>query len=193
MASEILRQPERNKALPANMQSITTGIAKAAISQAKEAIATAVQSFNSIKEKQVDFIGLDEAFIQGAAFAESPAKYLAQVYMSVKPENEIVPIADVFARLRQHEPHSRQGLASFLKSGIQEALEGLKIQMDPNLERPLIPIPLDELITAEKLRNPDKKKLQASVQVINEMFKTLRNIQGDVSDLQLKMLLNVRA
>jgi hypothetical protein len=193
MASGILRQPESNRALPANIQAVTTSITKAAITQAKEAIDNAVQSFNSIQEKRPDFTVFDEVSILDAAFAESPAKYFAQALTTTTPENEIVAMGDVFARLRQHDLHFQKGVASFLKSGIQEALAGLKIPMDPNLVRPLIPTALDELITPEKLRSPDKKKLQASVQVINEMFKTLRTFQGDVSDIQLKMLQNVRA
>jgi hypothetical protein len=189
--AEILRSPESNRAVPSNMQGVATGIAKAAVVQAKEALDNALQSFNSIKEKQADFAGFDESSIQVAGHAENPSKYFANAHSKTNADG-LVSMSDVFARLRQHDLQYHQGIASFLRSGIQEALAGLKIQIDPKAARPPIPIPLDELITPEKLRNPDRKKLQTSVQVINEMFKTLRTIQGDVSHLQIKMLHNMR-
>jgi hypothetical protein len=193
MASEILRSPESNRALPSNIQGVATGIAKAAGHQAKEALDHAIQSFNAIREKQTEFAGFDEASIQVAGHAEHPLKYFNHAYATKSLNDDgIVPMNDVFARLRQPNLHYQQGIASFLKSGIQEALAGLKINMDPSVARPVIPTPLDELITPEKLRNPDRKKLQSSVQVINEMFRTLKTVQGDVSDMRLKMLQNIR-
>jgi hypothetical protein len=189
MASEILQSPQ-SKALPSNLQGVATGISKAAVVQAKEALDYAIQSFNSIKEKQADFTGFDEASIPVAGHVESPVKYFAQGGRT--NVDGLASTDDVVARLRLHNFQYQQGIASFLKSGIQEALAGLKIKTDPTVVQPQIPIPLDELITPEKLRNPDRKTLQTSVHAVNEMFKALRNLHGDVSHMRLRILNSVR-
>jgi hypothetical protein len=194
MASEILRTPESSRALPSSIQRVATGIAKAAGVQAREVIDRAIQSFNGItsNEKQPWF---DETVVQAAGHADHPSKYFIQANGKMKNLNGsgIIPMDQLLSKLRRSDLNFQRGVSSFLKSGIQEALGSLKIIPDPKIQHPEIPIPLDELISPEKLRNPDRTKLQTSVQVIDEMFITLKKVQSDVSDLRLRMLSSVRA
>ena len=199
MAAEIIRTPETNRALPPNIQAVASGISSAAKSQPKELIDHAIQSFKSIQEKQ---LGTDELFrllgeksAQAAGHADHPLKYFTNESRTRKNPNHngIVSMNDVLSRLRNQSLHFHQGISSFLKSGVQESLASLKISINPGLTRPPIPKPLDELISTEKLKNPDRAGLQASLQVMNEMFSTLKSLQSDVSDLRVNMMRSIRA
>lgn len=196
MASEISHTPETNRALRA----VAAGIAAAASAQAKESIDHAIQSFAwaSIKEKRGStdewLALLGETTVQAAGHADDPLKYFTQLSSMTKPlnHNGIISMDEVISSLRKQDLHFQQGVASFLKSGIQEALASLKISSNPNIPLPVIPVALDELISPEKLRNPDRTKLQASLQVINEMFSTLKNMQSGITDLRVNMLRSIR-
>ncbi len=199
MAAEIIRTPETKRALPPNIQTVASGISSAAKSQPKELIDHAIQSFKSIQEKQ---LGTDELFrllgdtsAQAAGHVDHPLKYFTyESGIRKHPDhNSIVSMNDVLSRLRNQSLHFHQGISSFLRSGVQESLASLKISSNPGLTHPPVPTSLDELISTEKLRNPDRDGLQVSLQIMNEMFSTLKSLQSDVTDLRVNMMRSIRA
>lgn len=198
MASELLRPAVTNRALPPNMQAVASDISSAASLQAKESIDQILESFTSIQEKQpgtdelVTLLG--ETTVQAAGHADHPLKYFQEYGTRTEPNhNGIVSMAEVLSNLRKQELHFQQGVDAFLKSGIQEALASLKISPNPNIPRQPIPAALDDLISPEKLKNPDRTKLQSSLQIISEMFSTLKIMQRDISGLRVGMLRSIRA
>ncbi len=100
---------------------------------------------------------------------------------------------DVLSNLHKQDLHLQSGIAAFLKSGIQEALASLKISVNSNISHPTIAVALDELISPEKLKNPDRNKLQISSQIVSVMFSTLQKMQRDISDLDVGLLRSIRA
>lgn len=198
MASELLRPTVTNRALPPSIQAVASGISSAASLQPTESIDQILESFTSIQKKQpgVDELVtlLGETTVQAAGHADHPLKYFQEYGTRTEhDDNGIVSMAEVLSSLRKQELHFHQGVDAFLKSGIQEALASLKISPNPNIPRPLSPAALDNLISPERLKNPDRTKLQSSLQIINEMFSTLKRMQRDISDLRVGMLRSIRA
>ncbi|MCI0446674.1 hypothetical protein L0152_26165 [bacterium] len=185
------------KVLSSNLKAVAEQISNTAIAQGKESIERAIQSFSFIEQKQLeDVIALlNENRVHDAAYAEDPLKYFTEINKAKKnPEGkQLVSAEQVILSLRNQHLHYHDGVTSFLKTGIQEALASLKINASPNSPPDGIALNLDELLSPTNLANPDRKKLQASLKVMNEMFLTLRKMQMDVSNLRLNMLHSVRA
>jgi len=186
-----------SNAITSNLRSIAEQISDTAVAQGKESIERAIQSFSFIEQKQLQHVIalLNENRVHETAFAEDPLKYFTEINKTkrISEGNELVSVDQVISALRNQHLHYHDGIASFLKTGIQEALASLKINPSSNITPDGIALTLDELLSPTSLANPDKTKLQASLQVMNEMFSTLRKMQLDVSNLRLNMLHSVRA
>jgi hypothetical protein len=200
MAPEILHAPETKSALPFDIQAVAANIAQAASVQGKESIDRALQSFEWVSIEKES--GNDEwqallgkTTIQTSGHADPPLKYFTHLHNAKKElnGNGIVSMDRLLSNLRRHDLNFQQGVASFLKSGIQEALSSFKISLEPNVSRPQIPVALDELISPDKMKNPDRERLQPALQVMNEMFSTIKNMQSDISNLRMNMLRSIRA
>jgi hypothetical protein len=184
-------------AISSNLRAIAEQISSSAITQGKESIERAIQSFSFIEQKQLEHVIalLNESRVHDAADVEDPLKYFTEINKT-KENHEakaLVSSEQVLMGLRNQHLHYHDGVTSFLKTGIQEALASLKITITPNSPLDGFESNLDELLSPTNLANPDRKKLQASLQVMNEMFSTLRKMQMDVSNLRLNMLHSVRA
>lgn len=186
-----------NKVLSSSLKAVAEQISNTAIAQGKESIERAIQSFSFIEQKQLqhEVAFLNEKRVHDTAYAEDPMKYFTEFNKTKKNSEakELVPAEQVLLGLRNQHLHYHDGVTSFLKTGIQEALASLKINPAPNSPLDGVALNLDELLSPTNLTNPDRKKLQASLQVMNEMFSTLRKMQMDVSKLRLNMLNSVRA
>ena len=183
------------KVVSSNLKAVAQQISTNAIAQGKESIERAIQSFSFIEDKQLQLEILNENRVQDAAYAEDPLKYFTEINKTKRaPDgNEFVSSDHVLSGLRNQHLQYHQGVAAFLKSGIQEALASLKINSSPNGQVDGLLLNLNDLLSPTNLANPDRKKLQASLQVMNEMFSTLRKMQLDISNLRLNMLHSVRA
>lgn len=200
MAPEILHTPETKSALPFDIQAVATNIAQAAKVQGKESIDRALQSFDWVsieKESGTDEWQalLGKTTIQISGHADPPLQYITHLHNAKKElnGNGIVSMDQLFSDLRRQDLNFQQGIASFLRSGIQEALSSLKISTSPSITRPPIPASLDELISPDKMKNPDRDRLQIPLQVMKEMFSTLKNMQSDNSELRMNILRSIRA
>jgi hypothetical protein len=186
-----------SNAISSNLRAIAEQISNTAAAQGKESIERAIQSFSFIEQKQPEQLIalLNTSRVHDSAFAEDPVKYFTEVNKrKTNPAaNEMVPTDQVLLSLRNQHIHFHHGVASFLKTGIQEALASLKISGSANSIVDGLASNLDEILSPTSLANPDRKKLQATLQVMNEMFSTLKKIQMDVSNLRLNMLHTVRA
>src|SRR5262245_51905228 len=187
---EVSRKPD---VINSGLQSVAAAIAKASEPQAAESLDQAIQSFAwaSVHEKPTDvpdwaaFVG--QATIPEAGHSESPAAYLANAQNSVRDQTKfqsILPMDQVMSALRNPTLSYQKGVAEFLKTGIQEALASLKINVPARMQQPLMPPPLDELLTQEKLKNPNPAALQPSLKVMNEMFATLKRMQSSSLDVE---------
>lgn len=186
-----------SNAISSNLRAISEQITNTAIAQGKESIERAIQSFSFVDQKQPDQLAalLNTSRVHDAGYAEDPLKYFTEINKkNTNPAtNEMVPSEQVLLGLRNQHLHFHDGISSFLKTGIQEALASLKISGPSNNPVDGLASNLDDILSPVHLANPDRKKLQASLQVMNEMFSTLRKIQMDVSKLRLNMLHSVRA
>lgn len=183
------------KVLSSNLKVVAEQISTIAIAQGKESIERAIQSFSFIEQKQLQLEIFNENRVQDAAYAEDPLKYFTEINKTKKnlEGNGLVSSEQLLSGLRNQHLQYHQGVAAFLKSGIQEALASLKINSSPNGAVDGLSSNLNDLLSPMNLANPDRIKLQASLQVMNEMFSTLRKMQLDVSNLRLNMLHSVRA
>lgn len=184
-----------SNAISSNLRAIAEQISNTATTQGKESIQRAIQSFRFIEQKQLQLEILNENRVQDAAYAEDPLKYFTEINKTKRnPDgNGLVLAEQLLSGLRNQHLHYHDGVAAFLKSGIQEALASLKINSSPNGSVVGLSSNLNDLLSPMNLANPDRKKLQASLQVMNEMFSTLKKMQLDVSNLRLNMLHTVRA
>jgi hypothetical protein len=199
MASEVGSKPQIKGAFNFNIQDIAGSISAAASLQPKESVERAVEAFTSFREKQISFLDLPgapgHAILPSAGHADHPLQYLTQEYKIRKDASYpgIFSMPKILSSLGQPNLRFQKGVASFLNSGIQESLKSLNIPLNSKLSRPSIPIPLDELISNQKLKNPDRSQMQISLQIMDEMFSTLKVLQNDYSDLELNMLRSIRA
>jgi hypothetical protein len=197
MASEILQRPEMNRILPSNLKAVAEGVANAASVQGKESLEVAIRSFQFIQQKQDSadqlFALLSEATVPEPGFTEHPSKYFSHLLQSKTSSagTEIVSSDQVYAAIRNPNFNYKHGLNSFLKSGIQEALASLKISVPSNVSAAASE-PLNDLLSPQSLSKPDRNKLLSSLHVMNTMFSTLKNLQGDVSDLQKNLFRSIR-
>ena len=186
-----------SNAISSNLRAIAEQISNTAIAQGKESIQHAIQSFSFIERNQLEHVIalLNENRVQDAASAEDPLKYFTEFNKMKKNSEakELVSPEQLLSGLRNQHLHYHDGITSFLKTGIQEALASLKISSSTNAAADGLALNLDELLSPTNLANPDRKKLQASLQVMNEMFSTLKKMQRDVSNLRLNMLNSIRA
>jgi hypothetical protein len=186
-----------SNAISPNLRAIAEQISNTATTQGKESIERAIQSFSFIEQKQTEQLIalLNTSRVDDAAYAEDPLKYFTEINKRKKnlATNEMVSTDQVLLSLRNQHLHFHQGVASFLKTGIQEALASLKISGSATNPVDGLASNLDEVLSPAHLANPDRKKLQATLQVMNEMFSTLKKMQMDVSNLRLNMLHTVRA
>ncbi|MCI0603771.1 hypothetical protein L0156_12250 [bacterium] len=193
MAAEISRSQTAGL-IPANMQAVNQGIVQAALSQAPEFIEQAIRSFNwiSVNESQTELPRLASAIPQ-AGFVCTPVDYLALTAGSGAPAGEIVSIDQLLAAFRNHTFRFEQGVTSFLQSGIQEALAGLKPKLGPKFARPEILEPLNDMLSSDQVKNLNTSRFQPSMEAVNEMFAALKKVQSANSDLQRNMLRMIRA
>jgi hypothetical protein len=183
------------KILSSNLKAVAEQISSQAIDQRKESIERAIQSFSFVEQKQLQLEILNENRVHDAAYAEDPLKYFTEINKTKKnlEGNRLISSEQLLSGLRNQHLQYHDGVAAFLKTGIQEALASLKITPTPNSQVDDSASNLDELLSPANMANPDRKKLQASLKVMNEMFSTLKRMQLDVSNLRLNMLHSVRA
>lgn len=197
MASEILQRPEMNRILPSNLKAVAEGVANAASVQGKELLEVAIRSFRFIQEKQESadqlFTLINEATVPEPGFTEPPSKYFTHLLQSktAPSKTELVSADQVLAALRHQNFNYKNGVNSFLKSGIQEALASLKMPVSSNTPSS-IPEPLNDLLSPQSLSKPDRNKILSSLHVMNTMFSTLKDLQTDVADLQKNLLRSIR-
>jgi hypothetical protein len=183
------------KVLSSNLKAVAEQISNQAISQGRESIERAIQSFSFIEQKHLQLEIFNENRVHDAAYAEDPLKYFTQVNKTKQnlEGNGLVSSQQLLSGLRNQHLHYHDGVTAFLKTGIQEALASLKINPSSNGQVDDLSLNLNELLSPANMANPDRKKLQASLKVMNEMFSTLRKMQLDVSNLRLNMLHSIRA
>lgn len=173
------------------ISSAKESVARVIDSHSEESIQAAIRSFEwAFSAKELSAIS-QQAVIQPAGFAESPANYLAGVAASGFPLsrfNEIVSTEDVQKILRGHAVHFQHGVKAFLQCGLREALGSMKIHEHPKEVQLSVPPPLNELLLPEKLKSADQPGLQASVQAIHQMFSTLKTMHEASTDLKANML-----
>ena len=186
MMNEIARQID---AKTPGLQRIANNIAVAAKSQSAESIRRATDSFATVYPKAIEWsASLCDVSIQDAGSFDSPMNYLATA-QSLKSEfTGTFEIHQLLGQLKRQEFHFQNSVKAFLKSGIQEALSGLKIVPKPKISNLSIPVALDDLLTQEKLKKPDHAQLQESVRLIDNMYSTLKNMQNDNFNLQINMI-----
>lgn len=196
MAPEIHRNG--NQIAP-GLGHVASTIATAAESQPAELIVNALKSFASVAREQSSYdANLSKAIdnkvsMADAAFVDAPLEYLAAAGPHVSGFRSVVSMGEVMANLRRQDLNFHDGIAAFLKSGIQEALSGLKIVPNPGIQAPPIAQPLDELLTPAKLKNPDRAQLQSSIRVVNALFSTLKGLRNSNSEIQVSMMRFIRA
>jgi hypothetical protein len=189
MAAEMIRS-DVNTILSSGLHSVETGIANASKSHNLDEIDHAIQSFSWADVHERPSISA-ESNICVAGFVDAPGSY----FSNAGPFSILcgdISSKEVAAKLTS-TANFDQGVAEFLQSGIPEALAGLKLKNQPDLVPTSFPVPLDELLTSDKLRNPDQRKLQQSIRAVNEMFTTLRKMKNAVGDMKVNMLRVVRA
>lgn len=199
--AEIVRSREASAPPPApGLQAVQEGITRTAEDHPIESIQRAIQSFSWAQERSTTTDSLKDpgkTSIAPEGFVDSPNSYFAFANQRaadiLSAPDGIVSLKEVASKLGSTDLRFAKGVESFLQSGIQEALAGLKIKIDPNFTSPGFPEPLDELLKPEGLKNPDRTKLQASIRTVNEMFSTLGKMQNTVNDLRVGALRFVRA
>jgi hypothetical protein len=194
---EISRTPD---VISSGMQAVAAAVAKAADPQAPESLDQAIQSFAwaAIQDKPTDmpdwttFVG--GATIPEAGFSEAPSKYFVNADKNQLAKfGGIISMDQVINVLRNPSFSFEDGVAEFLKAGVQEALASLKIGPAPKAERPVMPVPLDDLLSPDKLKNPNPAALQPSLRAMTEMFATLKRMQSTMTDLDANRLRFIRA
>jgi hypothetical protein len=188
MANEVLRQIQN----PVGLNQVSGRIATIAQAQSVEKLKQAIHSFEWLKPADKSFFEIEKSTIPDSAFIDSPMDYFNNPQLQQMGFNETASI-DLVNKLKQHNLNFHKGIKAFLKCGIEEALSGLKLTSVPSKSLLQIPIALDELLTSQKLKNPDRIQLQASFATVKAMFSTLKNFQNDNSHLQLNMMRFVRA
>ena len=184
MASEILRQTD---AKTQNLQRVANNVAVAAKSQSAESIRRAIDSFATVYPNAIEW-SASNVSIQDAGSFDSPMNYLTTA-QSLKSEFiGTFEAHQLLVQLKRQEFHFQNSIKAFLKSGIQEALSGLKIVPKAKISNLSIPVPLDDLLTQEKLKKPDHAQLQESVRLIDDMYSTLKNMQNHNFSLQINMI-----
>lgn len=199
MAPEISRVPDRNVAVSAGVQSIAAEIAKAADSQPVESIDRAIQSFAwaTVQDAPTDasqwsaFLG--ETTLPTAAFADSPSKYFINARTTGKDFAGVATWEQVLANLRNPGLRFQDGVTAFLKTGIQEAIASIKVNANSKMEPASMQISLDDLLSAEKMKNPNPAQLQSSLGAMKAMFATLQKMQSAVADLDANRMRFIRA
>lgn len=202
MAPEIFRKNDVHPTVSSGIHSVETGIAKASESNASVVIEQAIQSFSWTEIHDTTSgtsdwsSNLQESNVAVEGFLDSPAAYFRSSHKSgsdpISILNGDISAKEVATKLVS-TAHFDPGIAAFLRSGIPEALASLKIKTNSGLAPTPFPPSLDELLTPEKLKNPNQRKLQESIRAVNEMFTTLRKIQTATNDMKLNMLRVVRA
>jgi hypothetical protein len=169
--------------------------AKAAVSKAfeiqnEESRKTAGRSFDwTIAGKDFNnsqWFDPKETIIQDPAFSDSPSQYLSMAESTLSNFGEVVSMNEVMNVFRG--PFNYQlGVKAFLKSGIQEALAGIKLNPNESAAAETIPKPLNELFLPENLKSPDPVAMQMSVQVVQKMFSTLNSMDQANQAVKINM------
>lgn len=201
--AEIVRSREASAPpMAPGLQAVQEGITRTAEAHPIESIQRAIQSFSWAHERSSSTTtdsrkDPGKTSIAPEGFVDSPSSYFAFANQRaadlLSAPDGIVSLKEVASKLGSTDLRFAKGVESFLQSGIQEALAGLKIKVDPNFTSPGLPEALDELLKPEGLKNPDRAKLQASIRAVNEMFSTLTKMQGTMNDLRVSALRFVRA
>ena len=196
MAAEISRSS--NAAfIRAGMQAINDGIAQAALSQAPESIEKAIQSFDSILDKQkyteTPRKTLGEQGVAVFGSVAPPVEYLAMAAANGAPAGEIISTEQLLATFRNPGFRIQMGVQSFLGSGIQEALASLRPKLGAKFVQPEILEPLNELLAAAQIKDLNASRLQPSIDAVNELYSTLKKTEAANTQLQMNMLRTIRA
>jgi hypothetical protein len=192
MSNEVQRQLDLKNA---SYQRVSNNVAEAAKTQSPETIDQAINCFASVLINDSSELQsyLHTHTVPEAGFVDSPLTYFSAASSRLSGLNGMVPLNDVRQILRNRDLNFQNGIKDFLKIGIQEALNGLKIIPNPRIPNPTIAPPIDELLTPDKLTNPSRALLQASVRAIMNMFSALKNMQISHTDLQFNVVRIVRA
>jgi hypothetical protein len=180
---------------PIELKQVSGKIATVAQSQSAEKLNQAIHSFGWVQQNEETFFQtFDKKSIPDAAFIDSPSNYFNRPEILQTRFSETAPIDQIANKLKQRDLNYQKGVKAFLKCGMEEALAGLKLKdATPTRSLPSIPTALDELLTPQKLKNPDQINLQASISTVKTMFSNLKRLQQDTSHLQLNMTRFVRA
>jgi hypothetical protein len=178
-----LRGTDGNKLISAGRERVT----KAIVAQGEESFQSAVRSFNwAIADPEFKNAPWSETIIHAPAFSDSPSNYLSMAGPSLSNFSEMVSMEDVLNELRKPLNY-QSGVKAFLKSGIQEALAGIKLAPTQKPVAPTYAQSLNELFLPENLKSTDPIALQSSVHVIQKMFSTLRNMDQANHNIKVNM------
>lgn len=199
MPGAISSVPIQSKSIPSGMENVADAIFEVASSSGSDSIDHAIQSFASQWSAAAtpNWSSLPEgSAVQPGGYIDSPQHYFKYA-QEISPAafdhfSEIFPMEEVLAHLRNPGLDFRSGLASFMKSGIKEALGGLKITANPGANPGSDPLPLNELLIPEKLKTLDPGVLQASMRVARDMFSVFDKLLGEGSNLDLRRLSQIR-
>ena len=192
MASEILRSSKAG-VIPENIKALQEGIIEAALSQPPESIEQASRSFEWISTNEIPSPALSEKSTTPAGFVIEPMEYLAAAEVNQAQGGELVPLSELTSALRNQNARGKQGLDSFLQTGIQESLRSFKLKPGTKSPPPEILEPLNDLLSPDQIRNLNTSRLQPSIDAVNELYSTLKKVQNGVMHLELNRLRMIRA
>ena len=192
MAAPISRSPEP-RVISSSLESINTGILEAAQSQPLESIDQAIRSFDWVsgQDRQISTGPADTSTRPG--YVDDPAEYLSFAAEKGASLGEIVSMEQVIAGLRSGASQFRQGVNSFLQSGIQEALASMKLRLGGKHAAPEILESLNDLLSPDQIKTLDASRLKPSMDAVNDMYATLKKVQSASNDLQMNMMRMIRA
>jgi hypothetical protein len=120
-------------------------------------------------------------------------EYLAAAEVNQAQGGELVPLSELTSALRNQNARGKQGLDSFLQTGIQESLRSFKLKPGTKSPPPEILEPLNDLLSPDQIRNLNTSRLQPSIDAVNELYSTLKKVQNGVMHLELNRLRMIRA
>jgi len=188
---------DRNNMISSARETVSGAISNAVRSHAGESIQDAIRSFEWATP-HLSFIEPSgthsQHSIQNPGFVDSPTEFFGRCVASkssTPASKTIVSMQDVLKNLRTHGFQFQRGVDLFLKCGIREALASMKGKT-ASQPATVIRLPLDELLSPEKLKTANPAELHASLETMNRMFSTLTGAQKTSLDIKANMMQFIR-
>jgi len=183
--------------VPENVKAVQEEIIEAALSQPPESIEQAIRSFDWISrmeiQSEVPALTTAEKTMPPPGFVAEPIDYLVIAEANQASAGELVPLDELTSALQSQDARSQKALDSFLQTGIQESLRSFKLRPGTKISPPEILEPLNELLSADQIKNLNASRLQPSIDAVNELYSTLKKVQNGMTHLELNRLRMIRA